>query len=491
MSKKSRPIREFLKIHLFLVIAIVVFIILRIPSLFEPHWYGDEGIYASIAYALEQGKKLYVDVYDNRLPGIYFLYSLASSEYRQVSMRVLSLIAGIVTLTAIYAVGKRLQLKTTLVIALGIATWFLGTPRMEGNIANTENFFLPLTIWGVWFGISQKRFQLLMAGILFGLAFLIKFPPIFTFFALAMYVFFSERKIVTDKIIHLLVLGLGFVLPIFAVFTFMFFQGNLKETVQFGLLNNSSYVTEYSNEGITILFKLVGLGVVLFGISVLYFLKRISGIFYFLLLLLTFDYFAALFSGRKYEHYLLQVVPALALMSAQLGSYLIGEKGKVLIKIFVLVSAVLLFQIGREIFYMGMGTALQTKIITYYKEFTLASLNIHYDPSMPFTFYREPARLKISQYVTDKYKTKNIYFFSDESWIYDYSQINPPTFFVARYHQYLIPNGVERVVSDLRKSQPDVIAVDKKIEMTSQLDTYLKEMYIKDAEDSYFIYYTK
>ena len=60
----------------FLVVILTVF--LRIPSLFEGWWYGDENIYGAVGQGIVNGKMLYVDVWDNKPPLIYLIYGLNS-----------------------------------------------------------------------------------------------------------------------------------------------------------------------------------------------------------------------------------------------------------------------------------------------------------------------------------------------------------------------------------------------------------------------------
>src|SRR3972149_9250866 len=48
-------------------------IFLRIPSLFEPFWYGDEAIYLVIGQKILGGGLMYVDIFDHKTPGIYYL----------------------------------------------------------------------------------------------------------------------------------------------------------------------------------------------------------------------------------------------------------------------------------------------------------------------------------------------------------------------------------------------------------------------------------
>ena len=48
----------------------LVFII-RIPSFFEPYYYGDEMIYMSLGQGVRQGMTLYKDLHDNKPPLLY------------------------------------------------------------------------------------------------------------------------------------------------------------------------------------------------------------------------------------------------------------------------------------------------------------------------------------------------------------------------------------------------------------------------------------
>ena len=54
---------------------LLVAFLLHYPSLFEPRWYGDEGIFASVAESLRHGRMLYSGSWDNKPPLIYFTYA--------------------------------------------------------------------------------------------------------------------------------------------------------------------------------------------------------------------------------------------------------------------------------------------------------------------------------------------------------------------------------------------------------------------------------
>src|SRR5260370_8945907 len=64
--------RVALRQRWFIVIS-SAFVLLRLPSFVEPTWYSDAGTYADIGWALNHGARLYLYVWDNKPPGIYWL----------------------------------------------------------------------------------------------------------------------------------------------------------------------------------------------------------------------------------------------------------------------------------------------------------------------------------------------------------------------------------------------------------------------------------
>ncbi len=71
MPDKPKQKAFFLQLNPFLLIIILLMILLRIPSLFEPYWYGDEGIYLTLGQAIRKGLLLYRDIHDNKPPLLY------------------------------------------------------------------------------------------------------------------------------------------------------------------------------------------------------------------------------------------------------------------------------------------------------------------------------------------------------------------------------------------------------------------------------------
>src|SRR3990167_489453 len=71
------------KIHLptWLVLVLALIFLFRIPSFFEPFYYGDEMIYLSLGEGIKRGLTLYKDVFDHKPPLIYFTAALAGNVF--------------------------------------------------------------------------------------------------------------------------------------------------------------------------------------------------------------------------------------------------------------------------------------------------------------------------------------------------------------------------------------------------------------------------
>ncbi|MDD3679859.1 MAG: hypothetical protein PHX72_03335, partial [Candidatus Shapirobacteria bacterium] len=65
----------------FLIILLFVLLFFRLPSLFEPFWYGDEGIYLTLGQSIRQGQVLYRDIHDNKPPLLYWLADLSGTVF--------------------------------------------------------------------------------------------------------------------------------------------------------------------------------------------------------------------------------------------------------------------------------------------------------------------------------------------------------------------------------------------------------------------------
>src|SRR3990167_3724477 len=94
----------------YLILSLILFLtfIFRFPSLFEPFWYGDEGIFAAVGRNLNHGGVLYQTAWDNKPPMIYLTYA-AIFKLFGVSMfwlRLVTLIVVLLTACVIYEIAQ-------------------------------------------------------------------------------------------------------------------------------------------------------------------------------------------------------------------------------------------------------------------------------------------------------------------------------------------------------------------------------------------------
>src|SRR3990172_7191171 len=61
------------------ILALVL--ILRIPSFFEPYFYGDEMIYMTLGQGVRQGLTLYKDIHDNKPPLLYLTAAISENLF--------------------------------------------------------------------------------------------------------------------------------------------------------------------------------------------------------------------------------------------------------------------------------------------------------------------------------------------------------------------------------------------------------------------------
>ena len=117
----------------FLLCSSLVFFLLRFPSLFEPHWYGDEGIYQAIGYALNNGRELYSTIWDNKPPLLYVLYAVFNSD--QFTLRSLSLLAGISSIIAFFFLAKKIyRTRNGVIVSTLLFSILFALPTFEGGI---------------------------------------------------------------------------------------------------------------------------------------------------------------------------------------------------------------------------------------------------------------------------------------------------------------------------------------------------------------------
>jgi hypothetical protein len=340
--------------------AVVLFLFLRLPSLVEPHWYGDEGIYAAVGEQMASGELLYVDTWDHKPPAIYVLYALTSG-FQGLQLPVLKLInilAGLATLFLMLKVAQQLwqsQAKVSVVVSrvLSLAAVFVlavifGGTSVEANTVNAENFFIPMVLAAVWvylrFGQARPVRAAAISGLLLGIAVLFKFHPLLDAAALGWFILLAALKFKSGKYLptvssilaatkRLVVYGLAIVLPFAMVTGYYMLIGQFQAFFGSVVSYNFGYSGEFNASGLGFLFlpdtftvRIILTFAAVLLLSVLQLSGKVKLVWGFTILWLIVALFGAKLSGRPYAHYFMQVVIPLLLsvmmiMGMQFSSY--------------------------------------------------------------------------------------------------------------------------------------------------------------------------
>lgn len=470
------------KIAWFMLVLLFFFFLFRLPSLFEPYWYGDEGVYQTLGMAIKNDKLLYRDIWDNKPPLIYLLYSVFNSD--QFATRTVSLIFGLLSVLVFFFLAKKLfasvggskiHFFATIIFAI-----LFGLPLIEGNIANAENFMLlPILIAAFlivnvsnfkffalnplaslrlrdsdWRSLGQAL-QLLTAGFLLSLAFLFKVVALFDFAAFTVFITIikvrqrQSLKNIKNIREQIVLLSVGFIIPVIATALFFLANGGLKDFLQATFIQNVGYVG-YGNNFL-IPYGLLFLKTVILSALILYILKIrkiLSATTTFILIWFTFSLFNAFFAERPYAHYLLVVIPSFSLM---VGLIFWDKKYQKIITLFLLIATVFIF--NNFLFF--------NKSIAYYLNFI--SFIIDKQSSISYKAFfdkKTPIDYEIALFLKSKINKKDsIFIWGNNPQVYKMTGVFPPGKYVVAYHISGNKDGILNTKNAISKVRPKFIVI--------------------------------
>lgn len=450
----------------FLIIISFIFFLLRLPSLFEPDWYGDEGIYQVLGIGIRAGRLLYKDIFDNKPPLLYLLYSFVSSD--QFLIRFISLVFGLVSVWIFFYLSKKLFNNPKIsYVSTSIFAVAFGLPLIEGNIANAENFMLLLNILGAYLVLKSldkkilntKYLILTLAGFVLGLSFLFKIVAVFdfaAFFAFLFFVNYSKKlldifkiKNLVKEIQNLLPFIIGFIIPVAATALFFILNHAFSNFLTATLFSNIGYVGSGNKliipQGFLIL-KLILLGA--FSLFIFYKRRVFGNSFVFVSLWLAFSLFNAYFSQRPYTHYVLVLLPAFCLI---IGLFMLNKNfsklsGVLAIASFIAVLLSFTFYIKTIFYYPNFISFLidGTRVNSYQKFF---------DGSTPRDY-------EIANYINYHSNPKdNIFIWGNNAQVYYLTNKLPPGKYAVAYHITNYKDGYSNTSDGLNLNKPRFIIV--------------------------------
>lgn len=444
MLPKIEAVIKKIKAPVWVVILLIVVFVLRIPSLFEPYYYGDEMIYLTLGQGIRHGLTLYGGIFDNKPPLLYLMAAIAGNLYW---FKAILAVWNMVTIVFFWKLADSLFPTNSKLVKIGV--WIFGIfttiPLLEGNIANAELFMIGPTIASFWILLTKKLnfTNIFFAGVLLAIGGLFKIPSVFDapviviFWLLTTKLDFKNLKTVLLRTAYLV---LGFAVPFMITLVIFYFQGVLRDYITAAFLQNVGYLSSFRPGDVQKPFLarnlplLIRGGIVLLGIIILFLRKHIlSKQFMLLTIWLLLGLFAVTLSERPYPHYLIQVLPELSLLIA----FMFAQKN--LEQVLVIIPTTLAFL--APVVYKFWIYPVAPYYLRFFnfavhqtsKEQYLAA----FSPEVPLN-YRIAAFISVTSQPGDK-----IYIAGDSPAVYALTKKLPPGKFVADYHIKDYSSGAE------------------------------------------------
>jgi 4-amino-4-deoxy-L-arabinose transferase-like glycosyltransferase len=338
-------------------------VILRFFSFFPSVLDHDESTYLEIARMILNGKMLYVDMIDIKPPGIFLILAgfQAVFGYSIFVMRLLVSLWIAFTAFMIYMTSRLLVKNERASLAAGIIYIFLiSTWSFYGISITPEIFFNLFTISALYLLVKkQSHLNYLLAGLLAGLGFIVKYLVLFDFAVIMIFFIITEfrnknRLNLLRAIPWMIYAGIGFSLPFGIMNLWYYLNGHFDALYNIVYLAPSRYPSVFDPWKMlkfTLDFQIRFLPVFFFYYYVL-FDKKLSEkevsinkklCILWSLMALT----AVLITGKTFGHYFIQLMLPVSLLAglffhtemplpAFLHRAVNGTKGKVILVVLIL-----------------------------------------------------------------------------------------------------------------------------------------------------------
>ncbi len=172
-----------------------VYFFLLILGLLQPIHF-DEGVFLSIAREMNEGKRLYIDLFDHKNPGIYWLLAFALKITQ--NLHLLRLIVVAVNSLTVIVLARMLNrmIQRPIVLMMSLLLWVL-IYAYNGFFVLTEPFvmiFITLALDLMQNGKKNLGMKsVLIAGVWIGMAFVFKQTALVLVVAMIFYLIFYKR----------------------------------------------------------------------------------------------------------------------------------------------------------------------------------------------------------------------------------------------------------------------------------------------------------
>lgn len=462
--------------NMWLLAIVLVSLLWRLPSLFDPPWVNDEGTYFAIARAMAHGYRLYADVWENKPPGIYLLYSAVYHSFGS-SVFALRVIATLLTVALVLLIF-RLALDAVGAMGAAIASLaaglLLGVPFLEGTTLNAELPLAVATAAGVYLANNQDRPA--SAGICMSVAVAFKAVACFDAASLGIWIFLHCRSLLPRYMFGVsLVVALGCLAAWRA--------GILGPMMHDALLYDLGYVGHGNGGSVPWLLAPKALALALATLA----LRRAS----FFHLWAVYAVVGALFSGRVFGHYALQAIVPLTLSSVVLARRLISRGLLVALPTVFVAAAVASAALGWGMAASGHDSILARRL-QYYANFGRYALHTESFAQYSAQIDDHVNRNRKVATMTAALPAGKLLVWGNTPWIYVLSGRLPATPYTSSLRQPEVPGETVALQSAVRRRSPAVlIVIDPPAPPLGAAGRQLKHGYRLDGSASNARIYTR
>jgi len=461
MKRVNKLFNETLHTPTWLFVLLLVVLILRIPSFFEPYSYGDEMIYLALGEAIRQGIPLYSGIHDNKPPLLYIVAAVAGNLFW---FKAILTVWVILTIYIFWKFLDYLFPKNTKAQVVGTFIFSILTtiPLLEGNIVNAELFMIGPTIFAFYLLLSKKLTprNLFTSGFLFSISTLFKVPAAFDLPTI-IFVWIAGLKVVNLKHIkaiakNIFYLAVGFSAPIIVTLAWFYTQGSFNEYLVAAFMQNVGYLSSWRPSDIQEPFLVKNAPlimrslIVLAGLTLLFWKRgKLSKKFLFASSWMLLSLFAVTLSERPYPHYLIQSIAPLSILSAMFFTQ------KTLEQVLVIIPLALFFLVPKYYNFW------HYKTLPYFEKFVKFAIGKQtYDQYLQTFGSNVERNYKISEYIVSVTKESEKIFVwgSDSSAIYAITKRFPPGKYIADYHIKDFSSDNQTVLT-LRSDPPSFIVI--------------------------------
>lgn len=455
---------------------------LRYPSLFEPRWYGDEGVFAAIGQSIRHGEGLYSQAWDNKPPLVFFSYAFVQGAFGS-GVFALHLVASVVALATLFALmtaGRMLFGTTRSVVAGVILALLICTPVIEGNLAMAETFMiLPVSLAVLAFLFAERSeggrrlIGYAVAGLLIGVAVNYKQVAVFDGATLVLMAFLMGRGAVAP----LVAMGVGFALPQ-AAFMALFVHEHAFSQYLYAVIGSLGPYSRLAPSESHLL-KAAGYLPALFLATSLV-KRRLAGehvpLHEFPALWLCFAFAGATSSPYSFPHYLQQAAPAAALTIAS------PERPRRALLMTSVAKGAAALVIGVVIvsrFSVTFEERTQLHPVQYYKSFVSYEWGSLSSDAYRYQFDGTVQAIDdIVGYIKKDNAGDSVYVWGEIAWLYVEGNFANPTPYFTSFLSEVLPRAKARIMHDLEANPPVYVVVSENaFAPFDELRSFLDERY--------------